>query len=132
MKIRLISLTFLSLFFALTSLSGQNSKAGKEYDPIDAASQQAVQISEQLGLEYWQEFYVDSLLKVEYVRYYEEYQKLVKEKVSGIEIYQRLQDESMERIDNFYQSVFTDEQWKKYLKMGAGKAQKDRQKRLNK
>ena len=35
----------------------------------------------------------------------------------------------MDNIDESYRRIFNDEQWKAYLKSGAGKAQKAREKR---
>lgn len=128
MKKSILGIAIIAILFASGSLFAQQ----KEYDPYEAASAQAEQLTETLELEYWQTFYVDSLLRVELPAHWERFQKLQKQKVSSPEIYQRIADEMMERIDNYYQTIFTEDQWKKYLKMGAAKEQKARAKRLNK
>ena len=44
-------------------------------------------------------------------------------------MYMAVQDKWMERIDAAYHGIFDDRQWQAYLKSGAAKAQKARQKR---
>jgi hypothetical protein len=44
-------------------------------------------------------------------------------------MYQAVQDKWMDQIDATYRRIFNDQQWAAYLKGGAGKAQKAREKR---
>jgi hypothetical protein len=44
-------------------------------------------------------------------------------------MYQVVQDKWMEQIDNTYKKIFNPQQWAAYLKSGAGKMQKAREKR---
>jgi hypothetical protein len=44
-------------------------------------------------------------------------------------MYQAVQDKWMDQIDATYKKIFTEEQWKEYMKTGAGKAIKAREKR---
>ena len=53
-------------------------------------------------------------------------------KITNVDIFQDVQDKWWDRIDASYRNIFTDEQWKAYLKSGAGKAQKMREKRRSK
>ena len=43
-----------------------------------------------------------------------------------------VRDKWMEQIDNTYRRIFNDAQWAAYLKSGAGKSQKAREKRKEK
>ena len=61
-----------------------------------------------------------------------EFDELRKAKVSNTDIFQDVQDRWWDKIDASYQRIFTEEQWKAYLKSGAGKAQKAREKRKQK
>ena len=58
-----------------------------------------------------------------------EYESLRNSKVSNTSLYQDTHDKWMEQIDRTYRRIFDDDQWKAYLKSGAGKAQKAREKR---
>jgi hypothetical protein len=82
-----------------------------------------------LDLEDWQVFYVDSTLKHDFPAMMAEYDQLRKAKVTNTAMYQAVQDKWMDQVDRTYQRLFTEEQWKLYLKAGAGKAQKAREKR---
>ena len=53
-------------------------------------------------------------------------------KISNSDIYQGVQDRWMEKIDESYRRIFTDEQWNRYLKQGAARAIAARQKRYAK
>ena len=57
---------------------------------------------------------------------YEQYQKA---KVSNSSIYIAVQDKWRDKMDAAFRKVLNDEQWAKYLKNGAAKAQKGREKR---
>ena len=82
-----------------------------------------------LDLEDWQVFYVDSTLKHDYPAMMAEYDQLSKSKVSNQSLYQQVYDKWMEQVDKTYRRIFTDEQWAAYLKSGAARAQKARDKR---
>lgn len=86
-------------------------------------------LSEQLALEYWQEFYVDSTLTHDYHAMQDEIKGLSEAKVGNVDLYQYVQDKWMDRIDNTYERIFTGEQYSKYLKSGGARRQKDRAKR---
>ena len=61
-----------------------------------------------------------------------EIQSLQTSKISNMSIYQQVQDKWMDHIDSTYHRIFTEEQWAAYLKSGAAKAQKARDKRRQK
>lgn len=101
----------------------------KEVDFYELASTEAERLERVLALEYWQVFYVDSTLVHDYMAMDAEMKKLQKAKVSNVSIYQSVQDKWMEIIDASYKRIFNEHQWELYLKQGALKAQKQREKR---
>ena len=101
----------------------------KEQDIALQAEGEADRLQRVLDLEDWQVFYVDSTLKHDLSAIVSEYQALQGSKVSNVSMYQTVQDKWMEQIDATYKKIFTEEQWKAYLKTGAAKAIKAREKR---
>ena len=86
----------------------------------------------QFGLEDWQSFYVDSILTHDYEALRIELKSLRDAKVSNADIYQVTQDKWAEQVYVSLQKVFTEEQWNKYLKSGAARDKKARDKRAAK
>ena len=95
----------------------------------ERAEAEADRLQEVLKLEDWQVFYVDSTLKHDYAALMAEAEKLQASKVSNSSMYMAVQDKWMDIIEVSYRKIFTDAQWKAYLKSGAAKAQKARAKR---
>lgn len=96
---------------------------------IERAEEEADRLQRVLELEDWQVFYVDSTLKHDYPAMMAEYEKLQASKVSNSSLYIAVQDKWMDRIDATYRKIFNDRQWAMYLKSGAARAQKAREKR---
>ena len=107
--------------------------SAQEQDPEKAmfehVEQEADRLQRILNLEDWQVFYVDSILKHDYSAMVAEYDKLKQSKVTNSSLYLAVQDKWMEKIDAAYKKVFDDKQWAAYLKSGAARAQKAREKR---
>lgn len=101
----------------------------KEVNVEELAIKEAERLAELLKLEDWQVFYADSILRHDYGCLHEEVKALQQRQITQNEVYQRIQDQWMERADNALEKVFTPEQWKKYLKDGARKRIKEREKR---
>ena len=101
----------------------------KEPDVYERAETEADRLQQLLDLEDWQVFYVDSTLKHDYPALMAEYDKLGASKVNNQSMYQMTYDKWMEQIDRTYKRIFTAEQWAAYLKSGAARAQKARDKR---
>ncbi len=95
----------------------------------EMAAEEAERLERLLDLEYWQVFYVDSTLQHDFQAMRDELIALSEAKVSNSSMYVSVQDKWMEKIDSSYRKYFTDEQWKAYLKSGAAKQQKAREKR---
>ena len=98
-------------------------------DVYQQAEDEADRLQRSLDLEDWQVFYVDSTLKHDLSAIMSEYEELQSSKVGNVSMYQAVQDKWMDQIDATYKRIFTEEQWKAYLKTGAGKAIKAREKR---
>ena len=114
------------LFLGSFALSAQEQK---QPDIYQQAETEADRLQRLLELEDWQVFYVDSTLKHDWPAMIEEYEKLRTSKVANASMYQVVQDKWMEQIDNTYKKIFNPQQWAAYLKSGAGKMQKAREKR---
>ena len=114
-----------SMIFSV-SVSAQQQEGPDVYQQ---AEDEADRLQRALDLEDWQVFYVDSTLKHDLSAIMSEYEELQSSKVGNVSMYQAVQDKWMDQIDATYKRIFTEEQWKAYLKTGAGKAIKAREKR---
>ena len=122
-----------ALLLAAASLRAQNqgpqTPEQKEKQLVEAIDREVQRLVDQLELEYWQEFYVDSTLNHDYHALQEELEDLQKTKVGNVDVYQSVQDKWMQRIDDSYKRFFTEDQWKKYWKSTGQRNQKARDKR---
>ena len=85
-----------------------------------------------LNLADWQTFYVDSILTHDYEALRQELKEMRTAKMSNTDAYQRVQDKWAEQIYVAMQKVLDDKQWDKYLKNGAAREKKARDKRAAK
>lgn len=120
-------LVFFAIFMHLVNASAQQQEEGP--DIFERAEMEADRLQRILELEDWQVFYVDSTLKHDYPAMIAESEALRDSKVTNTSMYQAVADKWMDQIDATYRKIFTDGQWAAYLKSGAGKAQKAREKR---
>ena len=88
--------------------------------------------TDQLDLEGWQTFYVDSILTHDYEAMRDELKGMQAAKMSNSDAYTRVQDKWAEQMYVPLQKVFNEEQWAKYLKSGAAREKKARDKRAAK
>ena len=95
-------------------------------EAIDKEVEKYVRI---LDLDMAQEFYVDSILTHDYFAMREEVMEKNRARVSNTDVYQAIQDKWFERIYVAFRKVLDDEQWEKYLKNGAAREKKSREKR---
>lgn len=98
-------------------------------DLVEMAAQEAERLQTVLELEDWQLFYVDSTLQHNYMKMDEEVKELSASKVANASLYYSVQDKWMEKTDSLYKTIFTEAQWNKYLKSGAARQIKAREKR---
>ena len=108
---------------------GPQTPEQREKQLLEFIDKEVKRLSDQLELEYWQEFYVDSTLTHDYHALQEELEELQKTKVGNADIYQGVQDKWMQQIDDSYHRFFNEEQWKKYWKSTGQRNQKARDKR---
>lgn len=126
MKLNIRVLTaFVMMFMGFSAYAQQQ----EQPDIFEQAEVEADRLQRLLDLEDWQTFYVDSILKHDYSAMMAEYQQFQKAKVSNASMYISVQDKWRDKIDESFRKVLNDEQWTKYLKSGAAKAQKARAKR---
>ena len=108
--------------------SGQK-KEDKEKKMDEFIKNQVSNLENSLKLETWQTFYVDSILYQDYRAMQDELDNLSSAKVSNTDIYIRTQDKWNEQIYQALSKVMNEAQWNKYLKMGAAREKKFRDKR---
>lgn len=120
------------LTLSLTAFAQQNDpeKEAKEFQ--ESINAEVERLENNLELEDWQVFYVDSILTYDYNQMRLELKELSDAKISNYDLYTEIQDKWVEKIYNSLNGVFDEAQWNKYLKMGALKAKKDRDKRAAK
>ena len=125
MKVLLLPVLMLAGMLAVSV----EASAQEQPDVYEQAETEADRLQRVLDLEDWQVFYVDSTLKHDFPAMMAEYDKLRAAKVSNASMYQVIHDKWMEQIDATYKKIFNPQQWAAYLKSGAAKAQKAREKR---
>lgn len=128
-------LLILALFFGMApALFAQEpltpeEKEKKFYEFIE---KEVERYESSLKLETWQVFYVDSILTHDYQAMQEEFESLQARKVENNALYEAARDKWMQRIYDSFHRVLDDAQWAKYLKSGAGRDQKARERRAAK
>lgn len=129
---RLLYIILSMLFFGSVNAFAQEQEEQKVQTPEEMAAKEADRLGELLKLEYWQVFYVDSTLQHDFTALQEEMNKLQSARVENYDLYMSVRDKWFEQIDNTYKKIFTPEQWTLYLKTGAAKNIKAREKRKEK
>ena len=120
----------LGLTFSHQALYAQNQSQNEKPKSIEEiATERADALGVKLRLEYWQVFYVDSILQTNLKGLEEDFKLLKETHVSMEDIYLDVQDKWMEKTDQAFKQLFTPEQWKRYLASGARRAIKEREKR---
>ncbi len=121
-----------SAFMLCCSVAYAQNQQQEPPDYIQMAEDAADSWQKILNLNDYQVFYVDSTLKHDYVAMNEEMMKLQAQKVTNSSLYYAVQDKWMEAIDNSFRKILDDKQWETYLRSGAAKMQKQREKRREK
>ena len=128
MKSKVLIMAAAAMLFCCNMAYAQEQKE-KEKSLEEKCEDEADRLQNILKLEDWQVFYVDSILKHDYNALKAEYDALQKSRVSNSTLYELARDKWMEKIDLAYEKIFTPEQWAKYLKQGAAREMKAREKR---
>lgn len=124
-------LLVLAMFSFGFSASAQNQEGVSEDDVkkmLENVDHQVEQMTRDLDLADWQVFYVDSILTANYLSLQAGFAELSAKKVGNRDIYQDLQYSKLDEIYYALEKVFDESQWAKYLKRGAAKDKKSREK----
>lgn len=132
--IHLAASVFLSIFVGAAQNQQQQltPEQQREKQMLESIDKEKERLLNLLDLEYWQEFYVDSILTHDYTALVEELETMQKAKVENRDLYVTIQDKWMQQIADSYKKVFTEEQWAKYMKAGGQRAQRERDRRREK
>lgn len=130
---QLIRLSIVALILAAGlsfTVSAQNTDPQqREKELYEAIENQVNRLAEMLDLDDAQIFYVDSILVHDQTALQSELDELQKKKVSNIDIYMEAQYKWADQIYYSFQKVFREDQWAKYLKSGAERDKKTRDKK---
>ena len=135
MKYKAIKIFGIAAMLLLPFQAGAQQAQGAEEEikQMREAIDQTVENYERiLELEDWQSFYVDSILTHDYDALRVELKSLQAAKMSNADVYQQVQDKWAEQIYVALQKVLDEKQWAKYLKNGAAREKKSRDKRAAK
>ena len=107
----------------------QKSPEQQEKELREAIDKELEKYSRMLDLDMAQEFYMDSILTHDYFAMREEIMEKSRARVSNTDLYVAVQDKWAEQIYQSFRKILDDEQWEKYLKSGASREKKARDKR---
>ena len=127
-------------FFGITALlllplwlgAQQPTEAEEIKQMREAIDRQIDSYTDLLDLADWQVFYLDSILTHDYEEMRLELKGLRDAKIGNTDAYVRAQAKWSEQIYNSFEKVFDEQQWAKYLKSGASREKKARDKRAAK
>ncbi|MBR4788806.1 MAG: hypothetical protein IK030_03710 [Bacteroidales bacterium] len=130
---------FKAILTVLLALAAFSAAAQEQLTPEQREKQLYENIQKQvddltlsLKLEDWQVFYLDSILVNNFTAMSAEFEEMSKNRVSSQDLYIYIQDKWMDETYNAIHKILDDNQWQKYLKQGAAKAKKARDKRAEK
>lgn len=133
MKIRVILILIMTglSFSAFAQIpEEEQKKQEKQFDEFIAKTVEKYE--ELLNLEDWQVFYMDSIYTHDMKEMTKEITELGSNNVTNPSLYYVIQDKWGEAIYNAMHKILDERQWAKYLKMGAAREKKDRDKRAQK
>ena len=116
-----------SLNLAAQEMTADEKKAEKDFH--DSVEREIDRLTSLLKLEDWQVFYVDSILNHDYKAMQAELRVLQEQKVSNTDMYYDIQYKWQDKIYEAYEKLFDENQWAKYLKSGAARDKKARDKK---
>lgn len=133
MKIRAIFIAS-ALFVCSVAFAQQQSQQPKTPEEQEKEFREMLEktmeeITRQLKLEDWQEFYVDSIYTHDLNALRAEQKELAASRVENPDLYMKVSDKWTEKIYQSVRRYLTPEQWEKYNKIGAAKAKMDRDRR---
>lgn len=108
-------------------LTPEEKKADQEF--YDSINEKIDRMADQLDLNDAQIFYLDSIYVHDYKAMQAELTALQEKKVSNADIFYDVQYKWMDQMYYSIQKILDEDQWAKYLKSGAGREKKIRDKR---
>jgi len=132
MKFRITFILMLCCLSAFAQQQAPQTPEEREKTLLEGIDKQIEHLTETLDLSDWQIFYVDSVMVHDYKAMDKELMDLSAAKVTNSDLYIRVQDEWTEKMYNAFHGILDEEQWTKYLKQGAARAKKARDKRIAK
>lgn len=105
------------ILLALTQTVFAQNQQEKELTFEEMVAKEAERIQKILNLEDHQVFWVDSILLHDMGKMQEEANDLKRKGMQEFSSYKAVQDKWMQKIDSAYAKIFTEEQWKNYLKL---------------
>lgn len=121
-------------FLSLSAAAQDTAQAQKEAEEklYESVDREVERLTNLLNLDDAQIFYVDSILTHDLKAVQDDFATLARQKVTNMDIYEDARLRWMDKIYYAYEKVFNEEQWAKYLKSGAARDKKNRDKRLSK
>ena len=125
----LLSAALLLVTGAFVSAQEQKSPEQQEKEMYAMIEKEVEKYTNTLDLDMAQEFYVDSILTHDYFAMRAEMQEKSQARVANTDVYVAIQDKWAEKIYQAFHKVLDEDQWAKYLKSGAARDKKARDKR---
>lgn len=125
----LLSATLLLTAGVFAAAQEQKSPEQQEKDMYAMIEKEVEKYTNTLDLDMAQEFYVDSILTHDYFAMRAEMMEKSQARVANSDVYVAIQDKWAEKIYLAFQKVLDEDQWQKYLKTGAARDKKARDKR---
>lgn len=134
MKTKHILFALICMLFALSAKAQQQPLTPEQEEKKlqEAIEKMVLGYEENLNLEVWQTFYVDSILTHNYTAMSEETKKLAENRVENYDLYIIITDKWEEATYEAFHKILDEQQWAKYLKSGASRAKKARDRRADK
>lgn len=129
---KIVSILLCSVLCATLLAQENKTPEEREKELYESIQKQVDQLTEQLSLEDWQVFYVDSILTHDWNAMLQDFNSMSAAKVSNSDLFSDVQDKWAEQIYNALHKVFNEDQWARYLKSGAARDKKLRDKRAAK
>ncbi len=122
----------IALLLCTPALAQQKSPAEAEKEMYEYIEKEVERLTLSLDLNIAQVFWVDSILTYNYGALQKELAAMNHSKVSNSDLYYSVQDKWMEATYVAMERILDEEQWAKYLKAGAARDKKTRDKRAAK
>ena len=129
MKIFRILVLALILVPSVAFAQEQKSPEQMEKEMYAMIEKEVEKYTTSLDLDMAQEFYIDSILTHDYFAMRAELMEKSQARVANNDVYVAIQDKWAEKIYLAFQKVLDEDQWAKYLKIGAARDKKARDKR---